>query len=564
MKTSKSRFIVPRRKWRYPASIERDYQRILRGIARALDEATQHHIELIRSLLTSRPDESDKDRKIILCREELVKWLYHEEVACLRQDETDSEYVQRLIKEAYISTGVTAKALAQAARIAQQVRGYNQGEFYDVLRSALKVDIFLPDPDLRKLVDEWTAENVRLIKSIPDQYFDKLQGIVSRGLQQGSLASDMGEEIQSLYGVTSRRAQLIARDQVATLNGLVSQQRQTTAGITFYQWSTSKDARVRESHADREGRYYSWPGSGAAGKIFNGKTILPPPSGGPPGVPINCRCVALPVIDSDLATNIPGMPNTPGQPEYDPVPQIPEQRKPRVTIDKALPGLPEERREQLRSEFESAPDSMQRLLQTVAYDTGYTELTSGQVSHYSFNNTINMGATLKPEEYNRTFWHESGHAVDHQITKKFTTSGFTASSSRDKASLTPFQKAIISDVEKFQKPSYTELANNAAEAAAKQKLREKVLDAVAYSKAPFRDHSAVSDIFSCATKNDICGRWGHSDAYLSQGPHFSSAEVFANLWQIHFNKDKAAIKFLKEVMPGTVAEFKRLIKKYGG
>lgn len=266
---NKPRYIVPRRKWRYPASIERDYARILRAVARALAGATRLHIELIRSMMARR------------------------------QDETETEFIMRLIKEAYIATGTTERALVQASRIAQQLRGYTQGEFYDVLRSAMRVDIFFAEPDLRRLVDEWTAENVRLIKSIPDQYFGQLQGVVSRGLQQGTLSSDMGEEIEKLYGVTSRRAQLIARDQVATLNGLISQERQTAAGISCYIWSTSKDSRVRESHAEREGRYFAWPGSKVAGAVINGHVVYPPPTKGPPGVEINCRCVALPVIDTD-------------------------------------------------------------------------------------------------------------------------------------------------------------------------------------------------------------------------------------------------------------------------
>lgn len=265
----KGKYILPRRKWRFPTTVERDYQRTLRAIAKALHEATMSRMEMIKAL------------------------------SIRRQDETNSEYVLRLIKEAYIAMGTTAKALARAARIAEQVRGFNQQEFYSVLRSALKVDIFVAEPELRPLMEEWAAENVRLIQTIPDQYFNQLQGIVSRGLMQGTLADDMADEIQDLYGVTNRRAQLIARDQVASLNGMITEKRQKAIGVTFYQWSTSRDARVRDSHADREGRFYAWSGTGAAGIEFNGKKVLEPPRDGPPGVPIYCRCVAYPVIDTE-------------------------------------------------------------------------------------------------------------------------------------------------------------------------------------------------------------------------------------------------------------------------
>lgn len=268
MSKSKPKYILPRYKWKFPRQIEREYAATLRAVAIALHTATQSRLPILNSLLRSR------------------------------QDETDSEYVLRLILEAYAATMATDKALQKAARIAEQVRGFNQGEFYATLRSALKVDIFLPDPDLRGLVNEWTAENTRLIKSIPDEYFGKLQGIVSRGFQEGAMTNDIADQIQDLYNVTSSRAQLIAVDQVGSLNGLITMQRQTNAGISFYQWSTSKDVRVRPAHADREGRYYAWKTRDAGG-TFAGKTIQQPPNDGPPGVPIRCRCVALPVVNTE-------------------------------------------------------------------------------------------------------------------------------------------------------------------------------------------------------------------------------------------------------------------------
>ncbi len=527
MTPAKRRLILPRRRWRYPAGIERDYQRILRAVARALAEATRQHIGIVNALLARR------------------------------HDETESEYFLRLIRESYIATGTTERAIAQAARIAQQVNGYNRGEFIEVLRSALKVDIFAADPDLRRTVDEWTAENVRLIKSIPEEYFGKLQGIVSRGLQQGSLAADMGQEIEKLYGVTSRRAQMIARDQVATLNGLLSQERQMGAGIRFYQWSTSKDARVRESHSEREGRYYAWPGSGVAGQVFNGKVILPPPPDGPPGVPINCRCVALPVIDTEIAAAAGGVIGGGGQPPTMTLLPTP------ANIDADLPGVPQGRRSQLRADYDKAPEEMRRVIQRVAHDTSYLDVPPFVTSHYSLNNVLNISASEVGADFNRVFWHEAGHAVDHQIAQKLKTPYLLASSSSDIKNLSPFQKALARDVDKFRKLSYTEIGNLTPDAAARQKLRDKIVGAVSNADSTFYDHRAVSDIFSCATKNEIRGRWGHDDAYLNRGPQFPSAEVFANLWQVYFQNEEEAISFLGDVFPEAVTQFKKIIKKHG-
>ncbi len=58
------------------------------------------------------------------------------------------------------------------------------------------------------------------------------------------------------------------------------------AGITQYTWSTSKDERVRPSHAELEGEQFSYDDP-------------PEVDGEPanPGEPILCRCVPLPVLD---------------------------------------------------------------------------------------------------------------------------------------------------------------------------------------------------------------------------------------------------------------------------
>ena len=80
-------------------------------------------------------------------------------------------------------------------------------------------------------------------------------------------------------------AALIARDQIATLNGQLNEARQKAAGITQFVWETQKDPRVRDSHAALQGKRFSWT-EGAPGVGY-------------PGQPINCRCWARAVVDRD-------------------------------------------------------------------------------------------------------------------------------------------------------------------------------------------------------------------------------------------------------------------------
>ena len=142
------------------------------------------------------------------------------------------------------------------------------------------------EPWVTQEVKGFVKANVDLITSIESTYFSKVEGIILRGAQKGKLSKDIGKEIKAEFGVTDRRAAFIARDQVAKFNGNLTQLRQTQAGISKYEWQTSEDERVRDSHRELNGKIFSWDD---------------PPEVGNPGEDFNCRCVAIPVFEEPAA-----------------------------------------------------------------------------------------------------------------------------------------------------------------------------------------------------------------------------------------------------------------------
>ena len=139
--------------------------------------------------------------------------------------------------------------------------------------------------DLSQLRQTWIRENVELIKKAEAKYFEQIAAVVSEGVTTGRTNRAIAKELKERFKVADGHEKLIARDQAATLNGKITEARQTSVGITEYIWRTSRDERVREEHADREGDTFSWSN---------------PPEDGPPGIPINCRCTAEPVIPEGL------------------------------------------------------------------------------------------------------------------------------------------------------------------------------------------------------------------------------------------------------------------------
>jgi SPP1 gp7 family putative phage head morphogenesis protein len=133
-----------------------------------------------------------------------------------------------------------------------------------------------------RTVDQWVSRNVSLITSIQSQSLDEVEALVHAAVSGGSPTRELAADIEARFGVAASRASLIARDQTAKLAGQINRERQTAYGIDSYQWSTSGDPRVRQSHADRAGRIYRWDGAHIH-----------------PGEDFQCRCDAIPVAPKD-------------------------------------------------------------------------------------------------------------------------------------------------------------------------------------------------------------------------------------------------------------------------
>ena len=174
--------------------------------------------------------------------------------------------------------------LRKVNQMFDMVNTFNDEQMIASVKSALGVDIFISQPELLQLKDMWVANNVKLITSVETQFYDRIANIISTAVRNGALNSDVTKQIQYQTGASQKRSAVIARDQVGTLNGQLTKQRQTRLGIKQYIWRTSEDRRVRPLHKPRDGETFSWDN---------------PPSDGHPGMPIQCRCVALPIIDTD-------------------------------------------------------------------------------------------------------------------------------------------------------------------------------------------------------------------------------------------------------------------------
>jgi uncharacterized protein with gpF-like domain len=88
--------------------------------------------------------------------------------------------------------------------------------------------------------DVWAAsvaENVSLIKSIPETYLRQVEETVSRAFANGYNLKRLTDELQERFKVSKKRASLIARDQSNKLSGQMSRVRMIENNITTARWA---------------------------------------------------------------------------------------------------------------------------------------------------------------------------------------------------------------------------------------------------------------------------------------------------------------------------------------
>ncbi len=138
-------------------------------------------------------------------------------------------------------------------------------------------------------VTTWVSNNVSLIRTIPERFFDQTRELITESVAIGRRPEVLRKMLEERVDVAGYNARRIARDQTSKLVGQVTRARQQAIGVSRFVWRSSGDERVRDSHAALDGEVFSW----ATGH----------PTEGFPGQAIQCRCTADPVIDDVLGAD---------------------------------------------------------------------------------------------------------------------------------------------------------------------------------------------------------------------------------------------------------------------
>lgn len=143
---------------------------------------------------------------------------------------------------------------------------------------------------LNDILNATVTENVGLIKSIPAQYLNGVQGAVMRSIATGNGRQDLVPYLQKHKGITLRRARMIAQDQTKKTFSTLSKARMYAIGLKQYEWlHTSGSRHPRKLHIRMHGNVYR----------YDDPPVIDEKTGerGIPGQAINCACRMRPILN---------------------------------------------------------------------------------------------------------------------------------------------------------------------------------------------------------------------------------------------------------------------------
>lgn len=161
---------------------------------------------------------------------------------------------------------------------ARRVESYSKDAFR---RLGIKPE---KEPILKHLVNGWSRDQAERVKGLADEQITRLAKILDGAGNRE--AQNVAKDIEEQLEVSESRAAFIARDSIQTLNSQIANERARAAKILFYVWTSMRDARVRDTHAELDGEVFDVDGPGD-------------PDEGHPGEPPNCRCVAFYLPDTE-------------------------------------------------------------------------------------------------------------------------------------------------------------------------------------------------------------------------------------------------------------------------
>jgi SPP1 gp7 family putative phage head morphogenesis protein len=137
------------------------------------------------------------------------------------------------------------------------------------------------------------TENLDIyIQKWHDEQVLRLRQKVSKNVNAGFRAENLIKDIMAERGTSYKHARFMAKQETSLMVSKYREIRYTNAGLQYYIWSSSHDARVRPRHRELDRESRSRPFRFDSPPVVDLTTMRR----GNPGEDFGCRCVSIPIL----------------------------------------------------------------------------------------------------------------------------------------------------------------------------------------------------------------------------------------------------------------------------
>jgi SPP1 gp7 family putative phage head morphogenesis protein len=145
-------------------------------------------------------------------------------------------------------------------------------------------------------IDSLIAKNAKLIRTVPNDIAYSLTKFIQEQQVKGLRSEEIVKQIHpQLSYLRHWQVARLARTEVAKADTAITRVRAEAIGLNWYQWQTSEDARVRDSHRKMDLVLINWNDAPSPELLVHQKSEGHYHAGNI----YNCRCVALPLLSLD-------------------------------------------------------------------------------------------------------------------------------------------------------------------------------------------------------------------------------------------------------------------------
>jgi SPP1 gp7 family putative phage head morphogenesis protein len=216
-------------------------------------------------------------------------------------DESFEEWVQTIVErsnqaDVREASELLARQMVEAADSSNQKTWRAAAERWGRSRKLYRfLQAELAGTPLGAKVQTIIRENANYISSIPFECAQTLVDEVTKAQQSGARPATMAKMMRARFPeLLKSRVNLIARTEVAKASTALTQARSEQVGADWYEWLTSEDVRVRDSHKKMDGVLVAWAQPPSPEKLAGEPSGLGPYHAG--ACP-NCRCTSAPLLD---------------------------------------------------------------------------------------------------------------------------------------------------------------------------------------------------------------------------------------------------------------------------